>query len=151
MGMFDTLHMGERCGQTKALGQTLRNWVAGDLVELCPETSVASGVSLTSFQLVMSEGGFVVVREGVLCSWESRPVVGLPLVGNYGELCQSMPVPVDQVEEDLRALRHAQRLQALLPAPDQESSRWALRDAHLQRGLPGECSRCADVRSRSRP
>jgi hypothetical protein len=89
--MYDEIHTGTRCGQTKAFGRR-HSFVLGDLVHLVPsltaeqfeanEKEVAD--ETTDFQIAAPQGGFITVRESVLTGWDDYYDASLPLYGYYG-------------------------------------------------------------------
>ena len=91
MGMFDEIHAGTRCGQSKAFGRR-HSFVVGDVVRLVPaltleqfeanEEEVAD--ETTDFQIAQPQGGFLTVRESVLTGWDDYYDASLPLYGYYG-------------------------------------------------------------------
>lgn len=92
MGMFDTINVGGRVGQTKALGKALRVFHVGDEVVLTEARRAASAddpnertrAEVPSFQIAMPEGGVVVIEDHRIVAWEDEPRADLLLVGNLG-------------------------------------------------------------------
>src|SRR5664279_1244671 len=91
MGVYDEIHAGTRCGQTKAFGRR-HSFVIGDLVHLVPSLTAAQFVAneeevadeAPDFQIAAPQGGFITVRESVLTGWDDYYDASLPLYGYYG-------------------------------------------------------------------
>jgi hypothetical protein len=75
MGTYDTVHTGTRCGQTKALGQGMRDLTPGSqaLLRVRLTDDSWSGTHTPDFALMMHGGGFLLARGGVLLSWGEDP------------------------------------------------------------------------------
>lgn len=88
MGMFDTIHTGRRCGQSKALGKMLRDLRPGDSVVVeavyMPGEEYGERPEITDFQVRMDGGGFVVVRGGLIVDWVGQRDAELPAYDGYG-------------------------------------------------------------------
>jgi hypothetical protein len=106
--MFDTVHTGTRHGQTKAFGKTLADLVPGDRVQLwpCPRTEAQHQAELRgktgpapvgTFAVAMFDGGFVLVRDGVLTDWVEQLPEGYPLFSSHG-----WPIEPEEVQEPQR-------------------------------------------------
>jgi hypothetical protein len=96
MGCYDEVHGGWRCGQTKALGKGMRHLLPGDSVELIPapmdDPMYAAYVKgqahvrpVRDYVVAMSEGGFVIVRDGVFVKWARSAYPGLPIFDGVGK------------------------------------------------------------------
>jgi hypothetical protein len=89
--MYDEIHTGTRCGQTKAFGRR-HSFVVGDVVRLVPSLTVAQveaneeevADATTDFQIAAPQGGFITVRDSVLTGWDDYYDASLPLYGYYG-------------------------------------------------------------------
>lgn len=95
MGSFDSVHVGDRCGQTKALGRRNGNVLTGDRVELMStpmneeqDQAEADGTwpgrPEQEFGVVMPEGGYLVVGAGILGAWSPHAPTDLPLFDYLG-------------------------------------------------------------------
>lgn len=98
MGSYDTIHTGDRCGQVKCFGKGLGDYHLGDTVALVhpPQDAASYEAWLAGedrpeqlderrdFQIAMGEGGWLVVRDGLIASWEDLPVVGLDQLDTLG-------------------------------------------------------------------
>jgi len=91
MGMYDEIHAGTRCGQSKAFGRR-HSIVIGDLARLVPALSAAQAEAneeevadaTTDFQIAAPQGGFIIVRASLLTGWDDFYDASLPLYENYG-------------------------------------------------------------------
>jgi hypothetical protein len=95
MGSFDSVHGGDRCGQTKALGKRMRDLVVGDPVEVVPapmdEAQYEDFLDRKlvarperNFLVAMPEGGYLLVKDGVLLAWQGHVSDGLPVFSYLG-------------------------------------------------------------------
>ena len=94
MGMFDEVHTGIRCGQTKALGKRGARYAPGDTVRCIPaplndqefQLYLRGGIApvADTFQVAMHEGGYLTVRDAVLVGWDTQRDASLPLYDNVG-------------------------------------------------------------------
>lgn len=95
MGSYDTVHGGDRCGQTKALGKRMRNLVVGDAVEVVPAPMDEQQYEVfldgqtparheRDFLVAMTEGGYLLVAGGALQAWQAEAPAGLPLFNYLG-------------------------------------------------------------------
>lgn len=115
MGNFDTIHTGERCGQTNALGKGLRDYRPGDRVVLEPVSEPGAEFvdglpEVTEFQLVMGGGGFVVVRDGRIVEWAAEAADDLPLYDYRGHPYEGTTDGSPRGQEHV--LAHAAQLEA---------------------------------------
>lgn len=102
MGMFDSVHTGAYCGQTKALGKSLRSLVPGDEVHIYPLPSPSDFKNLEDwfvngdmfahdmaagdpgdFQLWMGLG-WLQVRNHRIAGWQTSPEAQIPGYNNVG-------------------------------------------------------------------
>jgi hypothetical protein len=132
MAAFDSVHTGQRCGQTKALGALMRTLTVGDEVggrDRC---------------IAMHEGGYLVIRGGILIGWQDEPEDRLALVDNAGRTLDA-----DDLDSEGRPLADylypddpgADRLlEAMYPGGRLQPG-W-------RRGEPGSCLTCAALRAR---
>ncbi|MFF3639395.1 hypothetical protein [Streptomyces sp. NPDC002250] len=135
MGMFDEIHAGHRCGQTKAFGRTLAHYRTGDAVQpVDGRTDVQIAVAVG--------GGWLQVRGGRIHSWEEDPAPDLPPYDNAGRPLPGLdwPYAPEPTPEELAV--HERRVLELLASvlgggPVELSPRGP---AHL------ECGTCAELR-----
>lgn len=143
MGMFDFVHTGQRCGQTKAFSSVLD--------DLTPGSAVPSRYpGLTSYGVAMREGGWLVIRHGYLQDWVEQAPTGVPLLDNEGYLltrrlpadylythttAQTAPEPETTSASGTNSELFAE-LQAVLNAA-------ANREHDTQAGRPIGCDQCA--------
>ncbi|MPY36071.1 hypothetical protein FNH09_34020, partial [Streptomyces adustus] len=85
MGMFDDIHTGNRCGQTKAFGRTLAHYCTGDTVDPVD--------GRTHVQIAMPDGGWLHVRDGRIHSWQETPAPDLPPYDNFGRPLSGLAWP----------------------------------------------------------
>lgn len=74
MGMFDRIHTGTRCGQTKAFSRSRDDVCSGDQIEEATDGIYA-----------MHEGGWLVIVNQRLRGWEDEPVDGMRRFDNNGD------------------------------------------------------------------
>lgn len=107
MGTYDSVHTGAFCGQTKALGKTLRSLVPGDEVHLYPLPSPSDFKNLEDwlddwffnrakfardiaagdpgdFQVWICPGGWLQVRNHRIAGWQISPEAQIPGYNNTG-------------------------------------------------------------------
>lgn len=151
MGMFDTVHTGSRCGQTKASDRCLRDLVPGDPFVLrypsmeadMPLVGTPAG-PLSSFQVRMSEGGFLRVQDEVLVSWDDVVDPVLPVVDDYGYVSDYSLSPPPVV--DVVALGKSSRAMAMIlgHSPEEESLHLE-EEVRRRTGLPVDCHVCESL------
>lgn len=76
MGLYDTVKIGEREGQTKCWRNELHTFSLSD------EVGRIDG--FLSYNIAMREGGFVWVRDGLILGWQFEPAIGFPTFDKYG-------------------------------------------------------------------
>lgn len=128
MGTFDEVHSGVRCGQTKALGRKLGRLVAGDAAQIYPapmndEEHQAwlrgeSWAVAQSGQVLMPEGGYLTLADGIFIDWVDGRDPVLPL---FSELGHPLEEPVDLAEYPYLDADLGFALEA---AADGDFSRW---------------------------
>lgn len=74
MGMYDRIHTGTRCGQTKAFSRLLDDLCPGDEIEEAADGAYA-----------MREGGWLVIVHRVLVGWEDEAVDETRRFDNRGD------------------------------------------------------------------
>ena len=95
MGMFDTVHTGDRCGQTKALGKSLADLVPGDAAHVVPAAMTEAEhraelegrigpVADSANVQVGRRGSWLVIRDGVIERWDDVGDDGLPYFDYFG-------------------------------------------------------------------
>lgn len=95
MGCYDEVHGGWRCSQVKGLGKAFRDICPGDSVQLIPAPMTDAEYELyvkgealvrpeRDFLLIMSEGGYVTVRDGIFVEWAVSADVALPVFNSLG-------------------------------------------------------------------
>ena len=117
MGLFDSVHTGTRCGQTKALGRSMADYTIGDAgmhlfpvpVEQTTFEEFLGGLErepvADTFAVMMDTGGLLVVTETVLVDWVAHiggVPAGHPVVTGLG-----LPAPRPLVVDELAARRQA--------------------------------------------
>lgn len=141
MGMFDRVHTGNRCGQTKAFDSTL-----SDLTPGCP-------VNRADSQYAMHEGGWLIVRDGHIVSWDDEADEVLPRynnganpLGGDGEVSDSYRYSTPTRAQSADRQR---RLREMVgrdgePSDDEidDAHRTAVRSAA---GIPDRCPICAEL------
>lgn len=117
MGSYDTVHAGDRCGQTKALGKNQRGLVPGDAVQLFPapmddaefQAWLADELPARperDFAVQMYEGGAVIVADGVLVRWADEVPAGVPVFDGTGyPVSETGPADANAAAESAAAAR----------------------------------------------
>lgn len=164
MGMFDEVHTGDRCGQTKALGRSLSQLIPGHYVEIIAsghQTPTAT-VAAVDGQVLMSEGGYLTICDGLLLSWADDRDLSLPLFDVFGNRIAVEPTTDSDAERHAAVsavLQEAEgpyegsdlaRLDAIfgtVPALPALREELAHQQALRLYGLPGECELCGEIRT----
>jgi hypothetical protein len=142
MGMFDYVHTGTRCGQTKAFSRTL--------FELTPGTRVDG----PDGWYAMREGGWLVVSDGVFVGWvHDAPAVAVARFDNRGrplgsELPEGYHYTV-RTRDEVAARMGRRRDMFGNPDPVAEGEvgeEW-MREWSQSCGFPHGCEVCAELRS----
>jgi hypothetical protein len=95
MGCFDDVHGGWQCGQVKGLGKVSGDIFPGDSVQLIPAPMDDAEYKLylrgeplvrpeRDFLLIMSEGGYITVRDGIFVEWAVSADLALPVFNSLG-------------------------------------------------------------------
>jgi hypothetical protein len=165
MGMFDSVHTGNRCGQTKAFACVLDDIVPGTSVSVRASTG-------PNFQVALLRGsGFLTVRDGVFVSWDDEHDGECVLVNNRGELFSAWERPLarDSRPPDTFDLDMAEDNMPLPDQVDQWGPHWLFGSSVEMRAgeaasveieraeralssaadLPHDCSVCAALRAGS--
>lgn len=168
MGMYDTFHAGTRHGQTKALGKSLAEYLPGDRAQIIPapmdeesyEAYLAGEIApvADSAQVVMMEGGFLTLRDGVIEGWVDVREPSLPLFDYLGRAVPEQDATDPDRERALAEIaglregvipEHVARLAEVFGTELTREELAGLadeREAEL-RGEPGDCRLCAAVRA----
>lgn len=173
MGMFDEVHTGVRCGQTKALGKGGGFYLPGSPAQVIPapmndeqlEQYMRGGLApvAASAQIAMHEGGFLTLRDGVLIGWDDERDPSLPLFTNLGQPTTVEAVSGNYLYAHMRALQvtvdgvSARRSEDELLdrlfgelSPAERAEREAARRAE-EVGEPVDCSLCERIRDGQGP
>jgi hypothetical protein len=142
MGMFDYVHTGTRCGQTKAFFRTLS--------DLAPGTRVGG----PDGWYAMSEGGWLVVSGGMFVAWvdddPARTVARFDSMGRpiEGALPEDHGYEVKTREEVAARIQRPRDLFGN-PEPvteDDVEQEW-LKELASSAGFPHSCEVCAELLS----
>ena len=143
MGMFDTIHTGQRCGQTKAFGCLLQDLRPGD------------PVNRADSQYAMHEGGWLIVRSGHIEAWVDEADPDLPRYDNGANPLRNDPpegyrYPLPDRERAAAKLQDRHRISGNDTAPTEaEIDATLAAELAAATGRPTGCSICAQLCSNS--
>lgn len=139
--MFDYIHTGDRCGQTKAFDCHLDNLRPGD------------AVNRADSQYAMHEGGWLIVRSGRIDGWFTEPDPDLPRYDNTanrlaGELPNGYHYKPRTREDTAEVAGRLRKLADIAGEPtDGEVDELLEGRNAVAQGVPHGCSICDELRS----